>query len=46
MVLHGFKRSFFPGSYKEKRSYVRQVIDFYDRTAAEHGLPKVTRGRE
>jgi adenosine deaminase len=44
MVLHGFKRSFFPGSYKEKRAYVRKVIDFYDRTAAEHGMPLVQRG--
>ncbi len=43
-ILHGFKRSFFPGSYTEKRAYVRRVIDFYDRVAAEHGLPQVTRG--
>ncbi len=26
-VLHGFKRSFFPGTYLEKRAYVRKVID-------------------
>jgi adenosine deaminase len=44
LVLHGFKRSFFPGSYREKRSYVRKVIDYYDRVAAEHGLPPVQRG--
>lgn len=43
-ILHGFKRSFFPGSYKEKRAYVRQVIDFYDRVSAQHGLPSVPRG--
>lgn len=43
-VLHGFKRSFFPGSYKEKRAYVRQVIDFYDRVTQQHGVPAVTRG--
>jgi adenosine deaminase len=43
-ILHGFKRSFFPGSYKEKRAYVRKVIDWYDRVAAEHGLPAVVRG--
>lgn len=43
-ILHGFKRSFFPGSYTEKRAYVRQVIDFYDRVAAGHGLPQVQRG--
>ncbi|MEM7051849.1 MAG: adenosine deaminase family protein [Acidobacteriota bacterium] len=38
VVIHGFKRSFFPGTYREKRAYVRQVIDFYDRVAAEHGI--------
>ncbi|MDA8020776.1 MAG: adenosine deaminase family protein [Thermoanaerobaculia bacterium] len=38
IMFHGFKRSFFPGSYREKRAYVRSVIDFYDRIAAEHGV--------
>ncbi|MEM1205221.1 MAG: adenosine deaminase family protein [Acidobacteriota bacterium] len=41
IVLHGFKRSFFPGSYREKRAYVRQVIDFYDQVAAAHGMSPV-----
>lgn len=40
VILHGFKRSFFPGSYREKREYVRQVIDTYDRIASQHGLPE------
>lgn len=44
MILHGFKRSFYPGSYKEKRAYVRQIIDFYDKVAVRHGLPEVPRG--
>lgn len=44
MVLHGFKRSFFAGSYREKRSYVRNAIDYYDRVAKEHGVPQVRRG--
>jgi adenosine deaminase len=35
IVIHGFKRSFYPGTYAEKRAYVRQVIDLYDRTWAE-----------
>ncbi|MBN2381549.1 adenosine deaminase family protein [bacterium] len=30
MVIYGFKRSFFPGSYQDKRRYVRQVIDYYE----------------
>ena len=30
-IVYGFKRSFFPGPYNERRLFVRQVIDFYDR---------------
>lgn len=43
-VLHGFKRSFFPGSYREKRAYVRHVIDWYDRITDQYGMPRVKRG--
>lgn len=32
IIVHGFKRSFYPGSYTEKRRYVRQVIDNYHET--------------
>lgn len=35
VVIYGFKRSFFPGTYREKREYVRQIIDYYDRVVAE-----------
>jgi adenosine deaminase len=28
ILVYGFKRSFFPGTYLEKRSYVREVINF------------------
>jgi adenosine deaminase len=31
ILIYGFKRSFFPGTYMEKRGYVREVIDFADR---------------
>jgi adenosine deaminase len=44
LVLHGFKRSFFSGSYLEKRAYVRRVIDWYDHVAAQHGLAAPERG--
>jgi adenosine deaminase len=44
LVLHGVKRGFFAGSYREKRAYVRQVIDYYDKVAASHDLPPVRRG--
>ena len=35
ILIYGFKRSFFPGTYLEKRSYVRKVIDYADRVLAE-----------
>jgi adenosine deaminase len=35
-IIYGFKRSFFPGTYLEKRAYVRKVIDCYDAVVAEH----------
>ena len=30
IIVYGFKRSFMPGSYLEKRRYVRQIIDYYE----------------
>lgn len=30
-IIYGFKRSFFPGSYKEKRAYVRKIINYYEK---------------
>jgi adenosine deaminase len=38
ILIYGFKRSFYPGSYLEKRAYVRRIIDFADRLLAEAGL--------
>ncbi|RKX43745.1 MAG: adenosine deaminase family protein [Verrucomicrobia bacterium] len=35
LVLAGFKRSFFPGSYSEKRAYVRRAINLYDNVTIE-----------
>lgn len=43
VIIHGFKRSFFPGTYIEKRAYVRQVIDRYDRVLAGAGAAVVAR---
>jgi adenosine deaminase len=37
MLIYGFKRSFFPGTYLEKRAYVRGVIDYADRVLARLG---------
>jgi len=33
VVIAGFKGSFFPGTYREKRNFVRQVIDRYETLA-------------
>lgn len=30
MIAYGFKRSFFPGTYMEKRGYVRKVLDTFE----------------
>jgi adenosine deaminase len=30
ILIYGFKRSFFPGTYLEKRKFVRQMIDYAD----------------
>ena len=38
LLIYGFKRSFFPGPYLEKRDYVRRVIDYRDEVLARHGL--------
>lgn len=36
IIIYGFKRSFFPGDYLSKRSYVRGVIDYYDAIEKKH----------
>ncbi len=36
LIVYGFKRSFYPGTYLEKRGYVRQVIDRYEQLERAH----------
>ncbi|HEY8232202.1 MAG: adenosine deaminase [Vicinamibacterales bacterium] len=36
-LIYGFKRSFFPGTYLEKRAYVRQAINFANKLLADAG---------
>jgi adenosine deaminase len=36
IVIAGFKGSFFPGSYNEKRCYVRRIIDRYEALEAKY----------
>jgi adenosine deaminase len=38
MIVYGFKRSFFPGPYAEKRNYVRQMITYYEAVASKYGI--------
>ena len=38
ILIYGFKRSFFPGSYRNKRAYVRSIIDFAEQTFQKHGI--------
>ena len=36
ILIYGFKRSFFPGHYLQKRHYVRQIIDYYAAVERKH----------
>jgi adenosine deaminase len=36
IIIYGFKRSFFPGTYLEKRKYARQVIDYYEQVEKKY----------
>jgi adenosine deaminase len=36
LVVAGFKGSFFPGTYRDKRAYVRKVIDRYEALETQH----------
>jgi len=40
ILIYGFKRSFYPGTYLEKRAYVRSAIDYADRVLAESVVPQ------
>lgn len=37
-IVYGFKRSFYPGPYTEKRKYVRHVMDYYELMAKKYGV--------
>ena len=38
-LIYGFKRSFFPGTYLEKRAWVRSIINHYDAVLARYAPP-------
>jgi adenosine deaminase len=37
MVAYGFKKNFFAGDYVAKRAYAKQVLEYFDKVALEHG---------
>ena len=39
-IVYGFKRSFFFRPYVERRAYVRQVLDYYDKVIADYEASK------
>ena len=38
IVITGFKRSFHPAKYVEKRAYVRKVLDYYDEICRKYNI--------
>ena len=38
ILTYGFKRSFYPGPYAEKRRYIRSVLDDIENVMAARGL--------
>jgi adenosine deaminase len=42
VLIYGFKRSFYPGAYADKRDYVHDVLDHMDRVLADHGLAEAS----
>ena len=41
LLVYGFKRSFFPGRYDEKRRYVRRCMEYFEKLEGEH-LTQIT----
>ncbi len=35
LIVYGFKRSFFPGSYDQKRQYVRRSMEYFEKVERE-----------
>lgn len=38
IIAYGFKRSFYPGDYMEKRAYIRSIIDYYEKLESAHNF--------
>jgi adenosine deaminase len=37
IVAYGFKKSFYPGQYIDKRNWAKNVMKYFDKVAAKHG---------
>ncbi len=35
LIVYGFKRSFYPGTYREKRDYVRKCMEYFERVTGD-----------
>jgi len=38
IIIYGYKRNFFFGSYREKRQYCREIINFYEQQEKKFGI--------
>lgn len=38
IVAYGFKKSFYPGQYIEKRNWAKNVMKHFDEVAKKHGV--------
>jgi adenosine deaminase len=38
IVAYGFKKSFYPGQYIDKRNWAKKVMKHFDKVATQHGI--------
>lgn len=38
IIAYGFKRSFYHGSYSDRRQYTRNIMNYYDKLSKEYGV--------
>jgi adenosine deaminase len=38
LVAYGFKKSFYPGQYIEKRNWAKNLMQHFDEVAKKHGI--------
>lgn len=45
IVVTGFKRSFFPGTYSEKRAWLAKLVAMYEAAEKKHGIVSSSYGQ-